>query len=113
MLRREGHRVDVLASLREGVDLWHGCAAAGPTETVRAEMVMAGARPHRDAGHVRDSLTELRVALMAADRMTNREIAQALFVAIRSGETHLTHVYRKLALESRDGLEAALGHERR
>jgi DNA-binding CsgD family transcriptional regulator len=115
MLRRDGHRLDALAALREGVDLAHACAAARLTETGRAEMVMAGARPRRDAGHGRDALTaaELRVALMAADGMTNREIAQALFVAVRTVETHLTHAYRKLAIESRDGLAAALREERR
>ena len=77
-------------------------------------MVLAGARPRRSAAHGRDALTvaELRVALMAADHMTNREIAQALFVAVRTVETHLTHVYRKLAIESRDGLAAVLRHER-
>ena len=109
-LRRDGRRLDALAALRTGVDLGHRCAAAGLTERGRAEMVMAGARPRRDAGHGRDALTaaELRVALMAADGMTNREIAQALFVAVRTVETHLTHVYRKLAIESRDRLAQAL-----
>ncbi len=113
MLRRAGRRADALAALREGVDLAHRCAAAGLTETGRAEMVMAGARPRRDADHGRDALTaaELRVALMAADGMHNREIAQALFVAVRTVETHLTHVYRKLAIESRDGLVQALGDD--
>lgn len=115
MLRREGQRVDALAALREGVDLAHSCAAAGLTETGRAEMVMAGARPRRNATHGRDALTvaELRVARMAADGMTNRAIAQALFVAVRTVETHLTHVYRKLEIESREGLAAALRDERR
>jgi DNA-binding CsgD family transcriptional regulator len=110
MLRREGRRVDALAALRKGVDLAHRCAAAGLAEVGRAEMVMAGARPRRDAGHGRDALTaaELRVALMAADGMTNREIAQALFLAVRTVETHLTHVYKKLEIESRDGLAQAL-----
>jgi DNA-binding CsgD family transcriptional regulator len=115
MLRREGHRIDALAALREGVDLADSCAAAGLTEAGRAEMVSAGARPRRNAAHGRDALTvaELRVARMAADGMTNREIAQALFVAVRTVETHLTHVYRKLAIESRDGLAAMLRDERR
>jgi DNA-binding CsgD family transcriptional regulator len=114
MLRREGHRAEALDALREGVDLAHGCAADGLTETGRAEMVLAGARPRRNAAHGRDALTvaELRVALMAADGMTNREIAQALFVAVRTVETHLTHVYRKLALKSRDGLAARLNDDR-
>ena len=110
MLRREGQRVEALAALRQGVDLAHECGAAGLTATGRAEMVMAGARPRRDAGHGRDSLTaaELRVAQMAADGMTNREIAQALFVAVRTVETHLTHAYRKLDIDSRDRLQAEL-----
>ncbi len=75
---------------------------------------MAGARPRRDAGHGRDALTpaELRVALLAADGMANREIAQALFVAVRTVETHLTHAYRKLDINSRDGLAEVLRDER-
>ena len=113
MLRREGQRVDALAALREE-STWRTVAAAGLTETGRAEMVLAGARPRRNAAHGRDALTvaELRVARMAADGMTNREIAQALFV-VRTVETHLTHVYRKLAIESRDGLAAMLRDEQR
>lgn len=114
LLRREGQRVDALARLREGVDLAHSCAAADLTETGRAEMVMAGARPRRDAGHGPDALTpsELRVARLAADGLANREIAQALFVAVRTVETHLTHVYRKLEIVSRDGLATVLRAER-
>jgi DNA-binding CsgD family transcriptional regulator len=50
---------------------------------------------------------------MAADGMANREIAQALFVALRTVETHLTHVYRKLEIASRDELERALRAEGR
>jgi ATP/maltotriose-dependent transcriptional regulator MalT len=115
LLRREGHRANALEHLREGVNLAHGCAAAGLTETGRAEMVMAGARPRRDAGHGPEALTasELRVARMAADGMMNREIAQALFVAVRTVETHLTHAYQKLEIESRDALADALHTERR
>ena len=113
-LRRDGHRVEALVCLREGVDLAHQCSAAAVSEAGRAEMVMAGARPRRDAGHGRDALTpaELRVALLAADGMANREIAQALFVAVRTVETHLTHAYRKLGIDSRDRLAEVLREER-
>jgi DNA-binding CsgD family transcriptional regulator len=44
--------------------------------------------------------------------MTNREIAQALFVTARTVETHLTHVYPKLGIVSRDGLGVALTADR-
>jgi DNA-binding CsgD family transcriptional regulator len=63
----------------------------------------------------RDALTasELRVAKLAAEGATNREIAQALFVTLRTVETHLTHAYRKLDIGSRaqitDALEAEGG----
>jgi DNA-binding CsgD family transcriptional regulator len=43
--------------------------------------------------------------------MTNREIAQALFVTARTVEGHLTQVFAKLDLRSRDELPAALGDE--
>jgi len=43
--------------------------------------------------------------------MTNREIAQALFVTIKTVETHLGRVYMKLGLSSRTELEPALAAE--
>jgi DNA-binding CsgD family transcriptional regulator len=51
---------------------------------------------------------ELRVAQLAAAGRTNREVAQALFVSLRTVETHLTHVYQKLDLKSRTELARAL-----
>ena len=57
-----------------------------------------------------DSLTasERRVAELARDGMTNREIAQSLFVTARTVEGHLTQVFRKLDLSARDELAGAL-----
>ncbi len=61
-----------------------------------------------------DALTasERRVAELAGQGMTNREIAQSLFVTSRTVEGHLTHVFRKLDLESRDQLAAAMSADR-
>ena len=58
-----------------------------------------------------DSLTasERRVAELARDGLTNREIAQTLFVTARTVEGHLTSVFRKLQLDSRTELSSALG----
>jgi DNA-binding NarL/FixJ family response regulator len=58
-----------------------------------------------------ESLTpsERRVAEMAAEGPTNREIAQALFITQRTVEVHLTSIYRKLGISSRSQLAAALG----
>jgi DNA-binding NarL/FixJ family response regulator len=52
--------------------------------------------------------SELRVAGMAARGMTNREIAQALFLTENTIETHLRSVFRKLQIRSRSQLARAL-----
>jgi DNA-binding NarL/FixJ family response regulator len=45
---------------------------------------------------------------MAAEGLTNREIAQALFLTEKTIEVHLTRVYRKLEIQSRSQLARAL-----
>ena len=45
---------------------------------------------------------------MAADGMGNREIAQALFVTLRTVEGHLTQAFAKLEIGSRDELRDAI-----
>jgi DNA-binding CsgD family transcriptional regulator len=51
---------------------------------------------------------ERLVADLAAAGMTNREIAQALFITTKTVAFHLTHAYRKLDIGSRDELAQAL-----
>jgi DNA-binding NarL/FixJ family response regulator len=48
---------------------------------------------------------------MAAKEMTNRDIAQALFVTPKTIEVHLSSVYRKLGIASRAQLAGALTDE--
>jgi DNA-binding NarL/FixJ family response regulator len=57
-----------------------------------------------------DALTasERRVAQLAAEGMSNKEIAQALFVTVKTVEVHLSGVYRKLEISSRAQLDKAL-----
>ena len=71
----------------------------------------AGARPRRPVLSGPDALTaaERRVAELAARGMANREIAESLFVTVRTVEFHLSHSYRKLGIDSRGKLAAALG----
>jgi DNA-binding NarL/FixJ family response regulator len=45
---------------------------------------------------------------MAAGGMTNREIAQASFVTLKTVEVHLSQCYRKLGIGSRRQLAGAL-----
>lgn len=55
--------------------------------------------------------TERRVAELAAGGMTNREIAEALFVSVKSVEANLSRVYAKLGLRSRTELARRMGAE--
>ena len=76
-------------------------------------MAAAGVRPPRAASGV-DALTpsELRVARMAAAGMSNRAIAQALFITIKTVEVHPASAYRKLSIPSRTALAEALTPDR-
>jgi DNA-binding CsgD family transcriptional regulator len=53
------------------------------------------------------------VATMAAAGMSNREIAEDLFVTVKAVQWHLRNVYRKLHVSGRDELPAALGNPAR
>jgi DNA-binding CsgD family transcriptional regulator/Tfp pilus assembly protein PilF len=109
-LRRAGQRADSREILRPALDLAHRCGAIVLTERARTELVAAGGRPRRLVLSGLDSLTsaERRVAQLAADGLSNREIAQNLFITARTVEGHLTHAYQKLAITSREQLPAAL-----
>ena len=52
--------------------------------------------------------SERRVAVLAAEGHTNRDIAQTLFLTVKTVETHLSNAYRKLDIRSRRELAAAL-----
>ena len=102
-LRRANRRADAREPLRNGLELATTCGAAPLAD--RAE---TGARDGRapSSGVALsgvDALTpsERRVADMAAEGSTNREIAQALFVTPKTVEVHLSSVYRKLDIASR------------
>ena len=109
-LRRAGHRADSRDVLRPALDLAHRCGAIALTERARTELLAAGGRPRRLVLSGLDALTpgERRVAQLAAGGLSNRDIAQNLFITTRTVEGHLTHAYQKLAITSREQLPAAL-----
>ena len=109
-MRRAGRRVQARAELERALDLAHRCGARRIAARARAELIAAGAKPRRDAITGRDALTaaELRVARLAADGLTNREIAQALVITTRTAKGHLSRVYNKLGITRRGQLAGAL-----
>ena len=109
-MRRAKRRADSRPLLREALEIAHRCGAEPLEERARTELRASGARPRRAALSGLESLTasELRVCQLAAEGMTNAEIAQTLFVTRRTVETHLGNAYRKLDVKSRSELPKAL-----
>jgi DNA-binding CsgD family transcriptional regulator/tetratricopeptide (TPR) repeat protein len=114
-LRRAKHRAQAREQLRHALELATLCGATPLAARAETELLATGARPRRISLSGVASLTpsERRVAQMAADGPTNREIAQALFVTPRTVEVHLTSIYRKLDINSRAQLAAALAEPAR
>jgi DNA-binding CsgD family transcriptional regulator len=109
-LRRGNRRADARAPLARAREIAHRCGALVLTERAQAELRATGARPRRLALSGAEALTasEGRVARLAATGLSNREIAQQLFVTVNTVESHLRHAYLKLGLHSRAELPAAL-----
>lgn len=105
-LRRAGRVEEARSALYRAADL----AGALGMERLRTrafgELVEAGGRPRRQRLSGPASLTDAQhqVADLAAAGLTNREIAEQLFVTIKTVETHLNAVYRKLGIRGRDEL---------
>jgi len=110
MLRRTARRREAREPLRYGLELARSCGAGPLAARTEEELRVAGASP-RDVIRVGvDELTasERRVAQLAASGMSNKQIAQALFVTVKTVETHLHRTYQKLDVSSRAQLAQAL-----
>jgi len=109
-LRRAGRRVESRSPLRAALDLADRCGALVLAQR-REELLAAGGRPSRSRTGGVEALTasESRVARRAAGGRSNREIAQELFVTVKTVEKHLASAYRKLGIQGRDELADILG----
>jgi DNA-binding CsgD family transcriptional regulator len=105
-VRRAGRRSEARSLLRRGHDLARECGGLALAERAGVELPATGARPRGQLTTGVDALTpsERRVAAMAADGLSNPQIAQALFVSLKTVETHLGHAYQKLGVHSRSEL---------
>ncbi len=109
-LRRARRPREAREPLRRALALADVCGAAGLAEDVRAELYAAGGRPRATELKGVEALTpsERRVATLAAQGQTNREIAQSLYVTPKTVEVHLSNAYRKLGIRSRRELAGEL-----
>lgn len=109
-LRRAGQRDEAISLLRGGLDLADRCGADGLAERAREELGLAGVHPRRNRSTGPAALTsaELRVARLAADGLSNPEIAQQLFISRKTVEKQLSAAFAKLGITGREGLFDAL-----
>ncbi len=109
-LRRGNQRAEARELLKEGLELAVRSGSQPLVEHAQSELGATGARPRRLLLSGVESLTasERRVADFAANGLSNKDIAQALFVTTKTVEVHLSNVYRKLGIGSRNELPQAL-----
>jgi predicted ATPase/class 3 adenylate cyclase/DNA-binding CsgD family transcriptional regulator len=80
---------------------WAEGAALSTEEAIAYAQRGRGERKRPATGWASLTPTELEVVQLVSEGLGNKEIATRLFVSPRTVQTHLTHVYNKLGIESR------------
>ncbi|MGH3676980.1 MAG: helix-turn-helix transcriptional regulator [Mycobacterium sp.] len=96
--RRQRRRDAATVALREALTAFEAMGTPLWADRARAEL------DRTTAGHDRSgklTVSERRVAELAASGMTNRDVAAALFISPKTVEANLARVYRKLDIHSR------------
>ena len=102
-LRRAGRRTQARDQLRAAAGQFAEMDLVHWVQWAETELRATGqtARPRRPLAEEPLTSQETRVAMSAAQGMSNREIAAALFLSPKTVEHHLSSVYRKRGLRSR------------
>lgn len=109
-LRRLGNRVESRAPLKQAMELAQRRGALVTARNAHDELLASGARPRRMYVHGMHGLTptELRITEMVVRGLTNREVAEAMFLAKSTVAWHLRNIFQKLGVDSRADLPAAV-----
>ncbi|MFF5078732.1 AAA family ATPase [Actinoplanes sp. NPDC000266] len=110
-MRLRRRAVESRSFLRSAQHTYEALGMAPWAENARSQLRAAGERVETPKSEAADLLTpqELHIAALAARGLTNREIAQRLYVSHRTIGAHLYHIYPKLGVTSRNELASALG----
>jgi DNA-binding CsgD family transcriptional regulator len=109
-LRRGNRRAEARGPLHAALDAARRSGALAIARRAHEELEATGEKLRPLLAGGAESLTpsEHRIAELAAQGHSNREIAQSLFLTVRTVENHLTTVYRKLDIHTRTELPTAL-----
>jgi DNA-binding CsgD family transcriptional regulator len=103
VLRRAGHRSDARRELELARAVFVHLGTPIQERQASAELDSIGGRTRKETEL---SPVERRIADLVAAGQTNREVAAATFTSVRTVETHLSRIYRKLGIRSRTELAA-------
>jgi DNA-binding CsgD family transcriptional regulator len=108
-LRRRRRSAESRLPLRESVALFDALGAAAWSRRARQELRATGEKVGRRAPDLRDRLTaqELQIAQLAAEGLSNRQIAERLFLSPRTIGGHLYRIFPKLEITARAQLRDA------
>ena len=109
-LRRQRRRADAREQLRTAGQLLDAIGMEAFAERARRELLAAGGTARRRAVTATVELTsqETQIARLAADGLSNLEIATRLFLSPRTVQYHLGKVFTKLDITSRNQLSRTL-----
>jgi DNA-binding CsgD family transcriptional regulator len=109
-LRRENRRTEARAQLRVAYDEFTVIGMSAFAERARGELAATGEKVRKRVADTRADLTaqERQVAELAAAGLSNSEVAARLFLSRRTVQYHLSKVFTKLGIRSRNELAAAL-----
>ncbi len=107
---RSGDESAARFAFRDGADQAERCGVTRLAGVAGSGLLACGARPRRLQTSGLNSLTaaERRVVELAAAGNTNGTIAGTLFINVKTVESHLTRVYKKLGITDRAELRTAL-----
>ena len=113
-LRRSRRRGAAREHLRHALSIFERLGARGFAERARTELRLAGEQPAPAHEPALSALTaqELRIALEVARGATNRQVASALFLSVKTIEAHLHAIYAKLGMRSRTQLAVLVASTR-
>lgn len=119
-LAAAGARDEAVAVLRDAERTLDACGSLRPRDEARRALRRLGARSEvrgpatpADGGVAALTRRELEVAELIVERMTNRQIAAALFLSDKTVESHVRNLFVKLGVSSRVDVARAVERERR
>ena len=109
-LRRERRRLDAREQLRRAHEMFSDMGTEAFAERARRELLATGEHARSRTVETRDVLTaqETQIASLAAEGISNQEIAAELFISPSTVAYHLRKVFAKLDVRSRRDLARAL-----